>query len=60
MIRLYYFDEENKIEKSYSIENTMPPIGESKVWIRNEEGESMTVDTKKIFDLIDKFFKENY
>lgn len=34
--------------------------GDDKVWIGNQDGEGMGVKNKDIFDMVDKYFKENF
>lgn len=39
---------------------SLRPLGESDYWIEAESGEGMGVNQKKLFMIIDKFYRENF
>lgn len=50
-----------KEHKRYTLSNGMPVGADGwEFWLTNEEGEGMSVSGVNLFDILDRFFKENF
>lgn len=59
MIRFRLTIKKDQTDKCYII--TESACGyDDKVWIGNEDGEGGDFDIKKLYEVIDNFFKENF
>jgi hypothetical protein len=54
-----FFISDDKKDRHYEISFHIGRHKEN-VWIRNSGGEMMQIEEQQFFDLIDKFFKENF
>lgn len=57
-LRIYDKDHKNYYEIS-EVHETIPEL-KDKFWLNNQDGEGGTFDIKQFFEIIDKFFKENF
>lgn len=56
ILRIHKYDNYNTY---YEISNSTYN-GKEKIYIRNQEGEGGTFDSKKFFESVNEFFKENF
>lgn len=63
-IQLKIYDKETNSEKYYIIEEFKNPANQKELEnhfrLFNEEGEGGTFDIQELYELIDKYFKENF
>lgn len=54
-----FYISDDKKDRHYEI-NFQRYDMKNHVWIKNSGGEGMQIEEQKFFELIDKFFKENF
>ncbi len=58
MNAIFYVSDKSK-DRHYEIRFTKQGLSEN-VWIGNAGGEAMAMEEQEFFDLIDKYFKDNF